>query len=403
MNDLYLEDDFLQDGLDTFETAIYHHGILGQRHGVRNGPPYPLGSGQHSTAEKKAGWKKSLVAAGGAAAAGLKKKYKDVQTVQQAKAKARAEAQKKAEEEAKEQAKEKTKADIAAAIKSGNRDEINRLKDNMTNDELSKALDRARLVDQIGRRSSDEVERLIRSGDYAQIQKNRDDLSYDELQNAINRIDLNKRLDSKAPRERSGWDKMDNAMRRLEQINNWTRTGIDAYNNVARIHNSFNPNDKPLPTIKGGKDKDGKDKNNNGFSKKDAEKMMNEFGERMQREMEKQNRRDQTSSPDQNAGNNGNQGKKKQNQNSNPNPQPQSKQPSSQPQSRQPSPKDTYDEYLNSVLNSNHVSKNPTFKDIYDTPYSDLDYKQVRRGRSAFDFAVNTWEEGSYDLDRYRD
>lgn len=39
---------------------IAHHGILGQKHGVRNGPPYPLGSGDHSASEKKAGWRDSL-------------------------------------------------------------------------------------------------------------------------------------------------------------------------------------------------------------------------------------------------------------------------------------------------------------------------------------------------------
>lgn len=39
---------------------LAHHGILGQKYGVRNGPPYPLGASAHSAAEKKAGWRKSL-------------------------------------------------------------------------------------------------------------------------------------------------------------------------------------------------------------------------------------------------------------------------------------------------------------------------------------------------------
>lgn len=39
--------------------SFAHHGILGQKWGVRNGPPYPLNPSDHSAAEKKAASEKS--------------------------------------------------------------------------------------------------------------------------------------------------------------------------------------------------------------------------------------------------------------------------------------------------------------------------------------------------------
>ena len=39
---------------------LNHHGVLGQKWGKKNGPPYPLDSKDHSASEKKARWRKSL-------------------------------------------------------------------------------------------------------------------------------------------------------------------------------------------------------------------------------------------------------------------------------------------------------------------------------------------------------
>ena len=46
--------------IDDINDYLEHHGILGQSWGHRNGPPYPLSSGKHSSSERKAVWRKSL-------------------------------------------------------------------------------------------------------------------------------------------------------------------------------------------------------------------------------------------------------------------------------------------------------------------------------------------------------
>lgn len=46
--------------IDAATDVLMHHGVLGQKWGTRNGPPYPLKPSAHSASEKKAGWRKSL-------------------------------------------------------------------------------------------------------------------------------------------------------------------------------------------------------------------------------------------------------------------------------------------------------------------------------------------------------
>lgn len=44
------------------KTYLAHHGILGQKWGQRNGPPYPLSDSAHSSAEKRSNYKQSIYA-----------------------------------------------------------------------------------------------------------------------------------------------------------------------------------------------------------------------------------------------------------------------------------------------------------------------------------------------------
>ena len=49
--------------VESIDILMNHHGVLGQKHGVKNGPPYPLEEGDHSSSEESAA-KKAGVSVG---------------------------------------------------------------------------------------------------------------------------------------------------------------------------------------------------------------------------------------------------------------------------------------------------------------------------------------------------
>lgn len=46
--------------VESIDILMNHNGILGQKHGVRNGPPYPLEEGDHSSSEESAAKKAGI-------------------------------------------------------------------------------------------------------------------------------------------------------------------------------------------------------------------------------------------------------------------------------------------------------------------------------------------------------
>lgn len=188
---------------------LAHHGILGQKHGQRNGPPYPLSRGDHSAAEKAAGWMKSLK---DKHAVKVKKKKQ-----QAALEKARIAKAKKAEEEKRAKEYEEKKQQI---LRSGKASEVAKYKGQMTNSELNDALNRIRWEDQL------------------------DDYAKKEI------VD--------------GHEKINKMMAKVKDYTEWYDTSKKVYNTIAEVYNTFSGEDaKKMKRLGGGGDNKKKDKNKN--------------------------------------------------------------------------------------------------------------------------------------------
>lgn len=168
---------------------LSHHGILGQKWGVTNGPPYPLDAGDHSAKEKKAGWRDSL--------------------------KAKSDAKKKAKKQ-KETLEKARKAKIAKAKE-----------------------------EKLAKEYQEQKAKILKSGKASEVAKYKGQMSNQELSEALNRIRWEADLDRmSAAEQKSGFDQIDSLMNKAKTVRNWVETGMDVYDTFATVYNFSHPDDQ---------------------------------------------------------------------------------------------------------------------------------------------------------------
>jgi hypothetical protein len=231
---------------------LEHFGILGMRHGHRNGPPYPLGSGDHSAGEKAAA-KAAGVKVGSDSGKG------SIENVKKKKS-ARSKSAKKplTPEEKREQA--------LAAARNGDKKKIAKNIDDLSTEELRDAAERARLKEQLTKKDPSEVKvskedrekrEVINSGDKELVRQYASKMTLQELQEAWSKVELTAKVNYEAPPP-SAFDKMANVANKLGTMKDMADKGIGAYNTIAKVYNATHK-DAEWPLI-GEKPKDEKDK-----------------------------------------------------------------------------------------------------------------------------------------------
>lgn len=201
------------------EYYLAHHGILNQRWGKKNGPPYPLNRAGKAAFKAQVKAQKALKK--------LEKKEKR---------------QRKAEEDEQKRLEKK-------------RNEYDKRQAQLKTDK----------------------ERIMRSAPAEELVKYRGLWTNEELQVISRRLELEKDINSYVKPPKTGWDKMEDVGKKVEKIANFGEKSIKLYNVIAKIHNASNerardknPNLKvyDLPIVGGG----GKKNNPNQGEQKDKKK-----------------------------------------------------------------------------------------------------------------------------------
>lgn len=218
--------------------SIAHHGILGMKWGRLNGPPYPIGRGDHSTGEKKAASKAGIKVGTDSGKGSIENVGKKGGSFARPK------------KEPKPETPEEHEAKRQAAIKSGSRVQVKKYAKEMSENELREAMNRIDAMDRLKKKPDGndvtknlspkerEKKEALESGDLRRIQSVATLASKDELQNALYKADLMASMNSKL-KEPTAMDKIDDAVEVAKHINGWARTGADVWNTIAGYTNAF--------------------------------------------------------------------------------------------------------------------------------------------------------------------
>lgn len=202
--------------------SLAHHGILGMKWGIQNGPPYPLDESDHSQSEKKAGWRKSLF--GGSSEEKAKRK---VEKEEKQKVKA-----------AKQEAKwEKKKEKI---LQTGNVKKAKKYADKLSNDEIRAVIDRYNTKKMLSDFNAD-----IKNQGKAFIQN--------QTLNNQQQAPKQPQQSNQQPKQKTSFaDKLSDASTKADKIRGSAEKIVNTYNTGAKIVNAVNSikgNPKRLPVL----------------------------------------------------------------------------------------------------------------------------------------------------------